>query len=80
LLQEFGTCKSLTPTGIQLIGMSLIKIPENKKEGKKIPEELSDIPYELWSTSGNEVGLLKSAEPVVNQTKERTPPLFNNIQ
>jgi len=34
LLQEFEI--SLTPTGIQLIviGMSLIKIPENKKEGK----------------------------------------------
>jgi len=40
VLQEFGTCISLTPTGIQFIvtGMSLIKIPEYKKEGKKIPE------------------------------------------
>ena len=60
--------------------MSLIKIPENKKEEKKIPEELSDIPHELWSTSGDEAGLLKSAEPVVIQTKGGTPPLFNNIQ
>jgi len=76
LLQEFGTCISLTPTGIQLIVivMSLFKIPENKKEGKKVPEELSDIPHELWSTSGDEVGLLKSAEPVVIQTKGGTPP------
>jgi len=82
LLQKFGTCISLTPTSIQLIviGMSLIKIPENKKERKKIPEELSDIPHELWSTSEDEVGLLKSAEPVVIQTKGGTPPLFNNIQ
>jgi len=76
LLQEFGTCISSTPIGIQLIviGMSLIKILENKKEGKKIPEELSDTPHELWSTSGDEVGLLKSAEPVVIQTKGGTPP------
>jgi len=76
LWQEFGTSISLTPTGIQLIVivMSLIKIPENKKEGKKILEELSDVPHELWSTSGDEVGLLKSAEPVVIQTKGGTPP------
>ena len=37
LLQEFVSCISLTPTGIQLIviGMSLIKIPENIKEEKR---------------------------------------------
>ena len=76
LLQKFGTCISLTPTSIQLIviGMSLIKIPESKKEENKISEELSDIPHELWNTSGDEAGLLKSAEPVVIQTKGGTPP------
>jgi len=36
--------------------------------------ELSDIPHELRSTSGDEVGLLKSAEPVVIQTKGGTHP------
>uniref|UniRef100_A0A663E1S1 ribonuclease H n=1 Tax=Aquila chrysaetos chrysaetos TaxID=223781 RepID=A0A663E1S1_AQUCH len=76
LLQEFGTFISLAPTGIKLIimGSEVIEFKEQKHSDSKIPPELAGVPRELWSTSGDEVGLLKSAEPVVIKTKGGTTP------
>uniref|UniRef100_A0A663FFP7 ribonuclease H n=1 Tax=Aquila chrysaetos chrysaetos TaxID=223781 RepID=A0A663FFP7_AQUCH len=73
---EFGTFISLAPTGIRLIvmGSEVIQLKEQKHSDSKIPPKLAGVPRELWSTSGNEVGLLKSAEPVVIKTKGGTPP------
>lgn len=76
LLQELGTCISPTPQGIRstIIGSQLVAIDSKNPEDLQIPEELKESPPKLRSTSGDETGVLKSAEPLVIKTKRGSPP------
>ena len=62
------------------MGSEVIEFKEQKQSDSQIPPELAGVPRELRSTSGDEVVLLKSAEPVVIKTKEGLLPQFGNIQ
>lgn len=75
-MQEFGTRISLAPSRMKLyfIGSEIAHISSEKELTENIPRGLEVVPQTLCSTSGEDVGLFLSAEPVVIKTKGGLPP------
>ncbi|KAK4807175.1 hypothetical protein QYF61_024295 [Mycteria americana] len=61
--------------GTDLIIAGLCVVSDAGESELKIMEELKEVPWELWSKSGTDVGLLKSAQPVHIKTKGGSPPM-----
>ena len=77
LLQASDTHICLQPAGIKFIIMGsrvLAKTPEAESTNLQIPTSLESVPKKLWSSSGMDAGLLKSASPVSIKTKGGLPP------
>uniref|UniRef100_A0A8B9P6H8 ribonuclease H n=1 Tax=Apteryx owenii TaxID=8824 RepID=A0A8B9P6H8_APTOW len=78
LLQALDTRICLQPEGMKLILMGscvLAETPEPESTNLQIPAGLESVPGKLWSSSGMDVGLLKSASAVSIKTKGGLPPV-----
>ncbi|GAB0195032.1 protein NYNRIN-like [Grus japonensis] len=56
------------------MGSEIVQIPQEEESAFKIPKGLEAVPWELWSSSGDDIGSLLSAEPVIIKTKGGSPP------
>ncbi|GAB0207455.1 hypothetical protein GRJ2_003211200 [Grus japonensis] len=56
------------------MGSEIVQIPQEEELAFKIPKGLEAVPRELWSSSGDDIGLLLSAELVIIKTKGGSPP------
>ena len=76
LLHEFAIQMLLAPAGIKLIitGSEIVQVPQEEESAFKIPKGLEAVLRQLWSSSGDDIGLSLSAEPVINKTKGGSPP------
>lgn len=75
LLQALDVQLHLSPRGTDLIIAGLCVVSDAGESELKIPEELKDVPQELWSKSGRDVGLLKTAQPVHIKTEGGSRPV-----
>ncbi|XP_064929372.1 protein NYNRIN-like isoform X1 [Columba livia] len=75
LLQEFGTQLTYGKGKAKLIFIgSVFTLDHTPKKEVAIPWELRNVPSGLWSRTTKDIGLLKSALPVVIKTKGGHPP------
>ena len=61
------------------MGSEIVHVLKNEEPHFEIPLGVEAVPWELWSTSSEDVTLLLSAEPVVIKQKEGLPPPLNSV-